>query len=213
MLARRLFPLTILLCVLAAPAARAADTGGTEYTGDAFVAAPPHALLGGEVSFTGSAPPNHGVVIERLDRRRGWVAEATATGDASGRFTASWRPAVAGLFQVRAVPQGQSATVATAQQEIPVTIYRPSMATWYGPGFFGRRTACGQRLTRRLLGVAHKKLPCGTQVALYYEGRSLVVPVVDRGPFRRGMRWDLTHATAEELGFTHTDRIGAVRLR
>ncbi len=41
----------------------------------------------------------------------------------------------------------------------------------------------------------------------------MVVPVVDRGPFRRGMTWDLTEATARALGFTTTDRIGAVRLR
>ena len=93
-----------------------------------------------------------------------------------------------------------------------MTVYRPAVASWYGPGFYGRTTACGQRMTRSLLGVAHKKLPCGTEVALTYRGRSITVPVVDRGPFRPGRRWDLTSATAEALGFTFTDRIGAVRV-
>ena len=65
----------------------------------------------------------------------------------------------------------------------------------------------------QLLGVAHRRLPCGTPVALYYQGRTIVVPVVDRGPFRHGVTWDLTEATAQALGFTTTDRIGAVRLR
>ena len=93
-----------------------------------------------------------------------------------------------------------------------MTVYRPAVASWYGPGFYGRRTACGQRMTRTLLGVAHRTLPCGTEVALTYRGRSITVPVVDRGPFRAGRRWDLTAATAKALGFAFTDRIGAVRV-
>ena len=45
-----------------------------------------------------------------------------------------------------------------------------------------------------------------------YGSRTLVVPVVDRGPFGGEARWDLTAAAAQQLGFTHTDRIGAIRL-
>jgi rare lipoprotein A len=67
-------------------------------------------------------------------------------------------------------------------------------------------------MTRTLLGVAHKRLPCGTQVAVLYRGRRITVPVVDRGPFRHGTTWDLTAATAEALRFEHTDRVGAVRI-
>jgi rare lipoprotein A len=61
-------------------------------------------------------------------------------------------------------------------------------------------------------GVAHKRLPCGTQVAVLYKGRRITVPVVDRGPFAHGAQWDLTAATAQALGFEHTDRVGAVRV-
>jgi rare lipoprotein A len=67
-------------------------------------------------------------------------------------------------------------------------------------------------MSRTLLGVAHKTLPCGTQVAVLYKGRRITVPVVDRGPFSSRRRWDLTAATAKALDFTFTDRIGALRI-
>jgi rare lipoprotein A (peptidoglycan hydrolase) len=60
--------------------------------------------------------------------------------------------------------------------------------------------------------VAHRKYKCGTNVAVLYHGRRITVPVVDRGPFRRGTDYDLTAATAQALGFEHTDRLGAIRL-
>ena len=79
------------------------------------------------------------------------------------------------------------------------TVYKP--ATWYGPGFWGKRTACGTTLTPTTLGVAHRKLPCGTQVSFSYAGRSVTATVIDRGPFRKGYAWDLTKKTAKRVGF------------
>ena len=61
--------------------------------------------------------------------------------------------------------------------------WRRDVATWYGPGLFGNRTACGKRLTRRTVGVAHRSLPCGTRVAIRYRGRLLRTRVIDRGPY------------------------------
>jgi rare lipoprotein A (peptidoglycan hydrolase) len=78
---------------------------------------------------------------------------------------------------------------------------------------FGNMTSCGQPLTPLLLGIAHRTLRCGVRVAILYEGRELIVPVVDRGPFNAGYDWDLTQATADALGFTASGRIGYVRLR
>jgi rare lipoprotein A (peptidoglycan hydrolase) len=80
-------------------------------------------------------------------------------------------------------------------------------ATWYGPGFFGRRTACGQVLRRSTQGVAHRRLPCGTQVTIYFRGRLKTVPVIDRGPYAHRATWDLTQATARELGVDRTSRV------
>jgi rare lipoprotein A (peptidoglycan hydrolase) len=85
------------------------------------------------------------------------------------------------------------------------------VATWYGPGFFGRRTACGQILRRSTQGVAHKRLPCGTQVTIFHRGRLATVPVIDRGPYSGRAVWDLTQATARDLGVRQTTRVRVLR--
>ena len=103
---------------------------------------------------------------------------------------------------------GASASAPPAQ----TANYKAVKATWYGPGLYGNRLACGGKLTHRTLGVAHKSLPCGTKVALRYRGRTIVVPVVDRGPYSRGVSYDLTSATAQKLGMTQTSRLGAAPL-
>jgi rare lipoprotein A (peptidoglycan hydrolase) len=65
-------------------------------------------------------------------------------------------------------------------------------------------------MTKALVGVAHRTLPCGTKVTLFYHGHTLRAPVVDRGPYANGASWDLTAATAQQLGFTATDRVGVL---
>ncbi len=74
-------------------------------------------------------------------------------------------------------------------------------ATWYGPGFWGEETACGMTLQPSITGVAHKKLPCGTQVTFEHEGMTTVATVIDRGPYTKGFKWDLTKKTAKQVGF------------
>jgi rare lipoprotein A (peptidoglycan hydrolase) len=71
-----------------------------------------------------------------------------------------------------------------------------SVFTDYGLGL-----ACGGVLGRDELGVAHKTAPCGTLITFTYGGRSVTVPVIDRGPYIAGREWDLTGATAAALGF------------
>jgi rare lipoprotein A len=86
---------------------------------------------------------------------------------------------------------------------------RPSgIATWFGPGFYGKQTACGQMLTPAVVGVANRTLPCGTLVSVTYEDHSLTVPVLDRGPYSHRADWDLTAGAAQALGITETVRIG-----
>ena len=213
----------LVACVLAAPAAASAaaptPTGGTSAPGpEPALSATPNVLVGKVARFRGGFSAREAgatVAIERFDRDAGaWVAVATAVVAADGSYAARWRADVAGRHRTRAVLQhdGSGAFASTPPYEVSMTVYRPAVASWYGPGFYGRRTACGQRMSRTLLGVAHRRLPCGTEVALTYGGRAITVPVVDRGPFRPGRRWDLTAATAKALGFTFTDRIGAVRV-
>jgi rare lipoprotein A (peptidoglycan hydrolase) len=85
---------------------------------------------------------------------------------------------------------------------------RPTLATWFGPGFYGQTTACGQTMSPTLVGVASRTLPCGTLVQIGYRGRQLTVPVLDRGPYgRSGAVWDLTAGAAHALKIKDTVRI------
>jgi rare lipoprotein A len=174
-------------------------------------------MLGRTARFRGSVPATEAgqtITVERFDElTQAWTPLASTIVAPDGSYVARWKADKVGQYRIRAVlVRPGAATAATASAELTVTIHRSSMATWYGPGFYGRRTACGLKMTRTLIGVAHKRLPCGTPVALLYRGRTLTVPVVDRGPFRPGTAWDLTSAAAQALGFQFTDRVGAVRL-
>jgi hypothetical protein len=86
------------------------------------------------------------------------------------------------------------------------------LATWYGPGFWGNRTACGQRLERRTVGVAHRTLPCGSKVVVRHNGRFLRTRVIDAGPFANGAQWDLTQRAARLVGLDSTDRIRVAKI-
>jgi rare lipoprotein A len=90
-------------------------------------------------------------------------------------------------------------------------VYRRASVSWYGPGLFGSRLACGGTLSAGTVGVAHKSLPCGSRVTLRYRGRTVRVPVVDRGPFVGGREYDLTAATAQRLGFHATGTVWTTR--
>jgi hypothetical protein len=84
----------------------------------------------------------------------------------------------------------------------PVQTDAVVLASWYGPGFYGNRTACGQRYTPEILGVAHLTLPCGTLLTLTYGSRSVSVAVIDRGPYIAGRTLDLSNATKLALSCT-----------
>jgi rare lipoprotein A len=112
-----------------------------------------------------------------------------------------------------AVAQGGTGGAATAAANgaaeggLAFTPMRSADATWYGPGLYGNRTACGQVLRPQTIGVANRDLPCGTTVKLAYRGRQIVTTVIDRGPYSDGYDWDLTNGTRKALGFEGSDRI------
>jgi hypothetical protein len=74
-----------------------------------------------------------------------------------------------------------------------------SNVSFYGPGFYGKRTACGLAYTREIMGVAHRSLPCGTNIQFRFQGRVITVPVIDRGPYVPGRTWDLSGAACQAL--------------
>jgi rare lipoprotein A len=182
------------------------------------VASPESAGLSSWLQFSGTVPAGAAgqpVEIERLGRQTGWnwATTVSATVGPGGSFSASWQTNHIGRFSIRAlVGAPTSAQTAAASPTLTVTVYRPSLATQYGPGFYGRRTACGQMLKPSTIGVANRTLRCGMPVAIYYQGQTLVVPVIDRGPYANGADWDLTEATGRALGIAGTALIGAVSL-
>jgi rare lipoprotein A (peptidoglycan hydrolase) len=141
-----------------------------------------------------------------------WQPVAKTQVQHNGTYSASWRPRHAGKFEVRALVEQPGARLAGSAPTITVIVYRPSVATLYGPGFYGKHTACGKILGPWTIGVANRTLPCGTRVAVYYGGQMLMVPVIDRGPYANGANWDLTMATGAALGIDTTVTIGAVPL-
>jgi rare lipoprotein A (peptidoglycan hydrolase) len=112
-------------------------------------------------------------------------------------------------FPAQAATTGGVSTITAteAQGSIAGTTFsdwRSAGATWYGPGLYGRHTACGETLRPGTIGVAHRNLPCGTAVKFVFHGRQIVTQVIDRGPYSHGNDWDLTSRAAEALGFSST---------
>ena len=200
----------------AMPAVIAPTTGGIGY-GDPrtpSLVVGPIAVMGTTVVARGTMPGGAGrdVILQRLDKHRGWRNVARTRVRSSERFAVNWTADRSGRVSLRAVLARYLRTAAAGPAPIAgVNVYRRALATFYGPGFFGNQTACGHTLTPDLHGVAHKRLPCGTLVAITYAGREIVVPVIDRGPFNGDFSWDLTQATADALGFTGSGEIGYAR--
>jgi peptidoglycan lytic transglycosylase len=76
------------------------------------------------------------------------------------------------------------------------------VATWYGPGFHGKRTASGEVFDQDAMTCAHKTFPFGTRLRVTNpeNGKSVVVVVNDRGPFVAGRDLDLSRGAARAIG-------------
>lgn len=87
-----------------------------------------------------------------------------------------------------------------------VQIRVSGMASWYGPGFHGNRSASGEVFNQHSLTAAHRSLPFGTQVRVtnLNNGRAVVVRINDRGPFSRGRVIDLSAGAAQVIGLTRS---------
>ncbi len=102
---------------------------------------------------------------------------------------------------------GGAGAPGTTTTGTPAPSTKAQIATWFGPGFYGQKTACGQTMSPVIVGVASRTLPCGTLVLVNYKGHRLTVPVIDRGPYGNGATWDLTWGAASALTITETVRI------
>ncbi|HEX4766097.1 MAG TPA: septal ring lytic transglycosylase RlpA family protein [Lichenihabitans sp.] len=88
------------------------------------------------------------------------------------------------------------------------------LASWYGPGFSGHRTASGERFNTGAFTAAHRYWPFGTRVRVTNQsnGRSVVVRINDRGPFAAGRVIDLSKASARAIGLGGVGRVKLARL-
>ena len=116
------------------------------------------------------------------------------------------------------VPQGQpgwnwnDAFRAPRQAAQPERVIHAGIASWYGPGFHGRKTASGERFDQNDMTAAHRTLPFGSRVKVVDEktGRSIVVRINDRGPFSHGRVIDLSKQAAQALGMGGLARVKLV---
>jgi hypothetical protein len=170
-------------------------------------AAPRDVMKGNDLHLAGHlypAVPGRKVFVSRRVAGRWRFMKAARAGD--GSFSVGIRGRAVGHHAVRVRFGGDGDNV-RATERGAYNVYDPDRATWYGPGFYGHRTACGKTLHEDTLGVANRTLPCGTKVSILYRGRTITVPVIDRGPYSSA-DWDLTTRTAQRLRFEGSKTIG-----
>ena len=112
-------------------------------------------------------------------------------------------------------PALEAPTAPTAPAPTPprFTLAGTGGASWYGPGFFGNRTANGEVFRPGTMTAAHRTLPFGTKVKVtnLRNGRSAIVRINDRGPFHGNRIIDLAHGAAQNLGLVASG-VAQVRL-
>jgi len=135
--------------------------------------------------------------LDTANRSAGWLGPATALAESG--VTA----AVAGARPTRPQPTVTPRVTPKARWRFDPNV------SWYGPGMYGSRTACGVTLTKSVMGVASRTLPCGTKVTFRNpdNGRSVTVPVIDRGPYVSGRIWDMSGGLCTYLDHCYTGTI------
>jgi rare lipoprotein A len=167
-----------------------------------------HVMVGDSVVIRGRVNPAES---RRVLIKVGGRKVKTVRSDGDGGFRVRWRASHTGVFEARAIAGGDAVARTVRSRGFRVNVYRPAAASYYGPGLYGNGTACGKTLTASTAGVAHRTLPCGTRVTLRYHGRTVTVPVIDRGPFSGSREYDLTAATKAKLGFGSTGTVLTTR--
>lgn len=205
-----------------APAATAPTTGPTEATlpGAGTWSVPRTGTTNRPLRITGrfdAALVGRAVRLQRKTPANRWATVATSRVRKAGAFAVSWRTGAARdhdlRLQLLAASRSGHTTVSAAgraarsSSPLRVSVLGETRATWFGPGFYGGKTACGLRLTTAVEGVAHRTLPCGTQVEVRLGGKSVVLPVIDRGPFANRADFDLTKNVADRIGLTGVSTI------
>ena len=168
-----------------------------------------HAVVAGNgLAVRGKVRPSGRHRVKLVFRGRDTAVRSVTT-KANGTFALRWVPERTGTHAVRAYAAHDRRIRASRSVPRKLTTYRFAHASYYGPGLYGNGVACGGTLMPGTMGVAHKTLPCGKKVAIAYGGRIVIAPVVDRGPFVKGVSYDLTEKTARALRMLSTSEIRA----
>lgn len=192
----------------AAPAATKASSSLTVSSVRRTVMAGKRVVVRGTLRPSGSG---RAVSLQIGKRGGGWLTVDHDRTNGKGRYVLAWRASKTGTRRVR-VHFGGTRELSSARHLAGTTrIYRRALASWYGPGLYGQKLACGGTLTPGTLGVANKSLPCGAKLTLHYRGRTVNVRVVDRGPYVGAREFDLTAATKAKLGFGSTGTVLTTR--
>jgi hypothetical protein len=165
----------------------------------------------------GSRPPGGGLA-EASERFQTVVIDAALAGAATSTLDPTPPASAVEADSALLEPAGESGVAPRPAIDQPEATAgatdlnpwrRDGNISWYGPGFYGRRTACGLAMTKMLVGVAHRTLPCGTKVVFRNpaNGRTVVAHVVDRGPYVSGRQWDMTAGLCSALGHCYTGSI------
>lgn len=149
-----------------------------------------------------------------IDMPTGSPATSISTLDTANR-SAGWLGPATALAE-----SGDTPDVVAAREPVPQPTVKPKSVprsvwhfdgniSWYGPGMYGARTACGVTLTRSVIGVASRTLPCGTKVTFRNpaNGRTVTAPVIDRGPYVWGRIWDMSAGLCTALAHCYTGSI------
>ena len=210
-----------MTCAAAQPALAQSET--TQTTPTATAAATPVIAVGARklnvragrrTAVRGRVAPGvAGVTVSLQIRRDGrWKPIDRDRTTRRGRYALRERVTRTGAAPLRLRVAAVPGLVTSETRRVgKLRVYRWAYASWYGPGLYGNRTACGQTLGYDTLGVAHKTLPCGTKVTFKRGDREVTVRVIDRGPYVGGREYDLTGATARRLGFGGHGSILATR--
>jgi rare lipoprotein A len=139
-----------------------------------------------------NTPPHHSARTKNNTRVLKMIARTTR-----GILAAAL---VGGAFSMAQVP--------------PAEAGQKGAASWYGPGFHGRKTASGERFNTHAMTAAHKTLAFGTRVRVTNEktGRAVVVRINDRGPYAHGRIIDLSQASARAIGIGGVGKVSLSQL-
>lgn len=196
-----------------APATAQSDGGAKHERSRSHVALhlSTHSVLKGRgLAVRGKVRPSGRHRVKLVLRGRDTEVRGVTT-KANGTFALRLTPERTGSYSVRAYGLHDRRIRASRSAARKLTTYRLAGASYYGPGIFGNGVACGGTLLPSTMGVAHKTLPCGTKVKLRYHGRTVTVPVIDRGPYVAGRDYDLTWAVKQRLGFPGVGTVLASR--